>query len=88
MHSVSKAKFAAADIYSGGAGYHPFSRVQQHENGGGPVIDSAILSSYITAPSGGKSPVQFFECIRNNLLVLRMEVEFILTLHFLRNMFR
>ncbi|KAK3150723.1 hypothetical protein QOZ80_3AG0236850 [Eleusine coracana subsp. coracana] len=42
-----------SDIYSGGAGYYPFSRVQQHENGGGPVIDSSILGSYIPAPSSG-----------------------------------
>jgi len=54
MHSVSKAKFAAADIYSGGAGYHPFSWTQQHENGGGPVMGASILSSYIPAPFVGK----------------------------------
>ncbi|TVU48115.1 hypothetical protein EJB05_07740 [Eragrostis curvula] len=40
-----------SDIYSGGAGYHPYSRVQQHENGGGPVIGASIMSSYIPAPS-------------------------------------
>jgi hypothetical protein len=71
MHSVSKAKLAAADIYSGGAGYYPFSRVQQHENGGGPMIGSSILSSYIPAPSAGKSPV---EGIKNNLFSLTMEI--------------
>ncbi|KAK8446616.1 hypothetical protein SEVIR_9G514300v4 [Setaria viridis] len=43
----------SADIYSGGAGYHPFSWMQQHENGGGPVMGASILSSYIPAPSVG-----------------------------------
>ncbi|RCV46155.1 hypothetical protein SETIT_9G510100v2 [Setaria italica] len=42
-----------SDIYSGGAGYHPFSWMQQHENGGGPVMGASILSSYIPAPSVG-----------------------------------
>jgi len=54
MHSVSKAKFAAAYIYSGGAGYHPFSWTQQHENGAGPVMGASILSSYIPALIVGK----------------------------------
>ena len=53
MHSVSKAKFGAADIYSGGTGYHSISRIQQHENGGGPVIDASVFSSYIPASSVG-----------------------------------
>ncbi|KAL6867691.1 hypothetical protein ACP4OV_015715 [Aristida adscensionis] len=51
--SVSKAKFAAADIYSGGARYYPFSGMQQHENGGGPVMDASVLSSYVPASSVG-----------------------------------
>ncbi|KAF0911202.1 hypothetical protein E2562_007974 [Oryza meyeriana var. granulata] len=42
-----------SDIYSGGAGYHSFSRMQQHENGGGSVIDDSIFSSYIPASSVG-----------------------------------
>jgi hypothetical protein len=53
MHSVSKAKFAAADIYSGGAGYHSISGIQQHENGGGSVIDASVFSSYAPASSVG-----------------------------------
>ncbi|KAL6648662.1 hypothetical protein ACP70R_012886 [Stipagrostis hirtigluma subsp. patula] len=51
--SVSKAKFAAADIYSGGARYYPFSRMQQHENGGGPVMGASVLSSNAPALSVG-----------------------------------
>ncbi|KAG8073805.1 hypothetical protein GUJ93_ZPchr0006g45289 [Zizania palustris] len=42
-----------SDIYSGGARYHSFSRMQQHENGGGSVIDSSIFSSYVPALSVG-----------------------------------
>ncbi|CAD6209959.1 unnamed protein product [Miscanthus lutarioriparius] len=42
-----------SDIYSGGAGYHPFSWTQQHENGGGPVMSASIPSSYIPALSLG-----------------------------------
>ncbi|PUZ42444.1 hypothetical protein GQ55_9G582700 [Panicum hallii var. hallii] len=42
-----------SDIYSGGAGYHPFSWTQQHENGGGPVMGASILSCYIPAPFVG-----------------------------------
>ncbi|KAL5217865.1 hypothetical protein ABZP36_018549 [Zizania latifolia] len=43
----------SADIYSGGARYHSFSRMQQHENGGGSVIDASIFSSYVPALSVG-----------------------------------
>jgi hypothetical protein len=53
MHRISKAKFGAADIYPGGAGYHSFTRMQQHENGIGPVIDSSVFSSYTPASSIG-----------------------------------
>jgi hypothetical protein len=53
MHSVSKAKFGAADIYSGGTGYHAFSGIQQHENGGGSVIDASVFSSCVSASSVG-----------------------------------
>ncbi|XP_006649535.1 calmodulin-binding transcription activator 1-like [Oryza brachyantha] len=42
-----------SDIYSGGARHHPFSRTQQHENGGGSVIDHSIFSSYAPASSLG-----------------------------------
>ncbi|CAM0871794.1 unnamed protein product [Alopecurus aequalis] len=44
---------AESDIYSGGAGYHSISGIQQHENGGGPVIDASVFSSYIPASSIG-----------------------------------
>lgn len=54
IHSISKAKFGAADIYSGGARYNSFSRMRQHENGGGSVIDDSIFSSYVPASSVGK----------------------------------
>jgi hypothetical protein len=53
MHRISKAKFGAADIYSGGAGYDSFTWMQQHENGTGPVIDSSLFSSYTPASSIG-----------------------------------
>jgi hypothetical protein len=53
MHSVSKAKFGAADIYSGGAGYNSFTQMQQHQNGVGPVIHPPIFSSYGPASSIG-----------------------------------
>jgi hypothetical protein len=53
MHRISKAKFGAADIYSGGAGYNSFPWMQQHENGAGPVIDSSAFSSYTPASSAG-----------------------------------
>ncbi|KAG2538400.1 hypothetical protein PVAP13_9NG356600 [Panicum virgatum] len=43
----------SADIYSGGAGYHSFTGMQQHENGTGPVIDSSVFSSYTPASSIG-----------------------------------
>nr|CAB3499799.1 unnamed protein product [Digitaria exilis] len=43
----------SADIYSGGAGYHSFTRMQQHENGTGPVIDSSVFGSYTPGSSIG-----------------------------------
>ncbi|CAL4924676.1 unnamed protein product [Urochloa decumbens] len=43
----------SADIYSGGAGYHSFTGMQQHENGTGPVIGSSVFSSYTPASSIG-----------------------------------
>ncbi|BAF11144.1 calmodulin-binding transcription activator 2 isoform X1 [Oryza sativa Japonica Group] len=42
-----------SDIYSGGARYNSFSRMRQHENGGGSVIDDSIFSSYVPASSVG-----------------------------------
>jgi calmodulin-binding transcription activator len=53
MHRISKAKFGAADIYSGGAGHDSFTWVQQHENGTGPMIASSVFSSYTPALSIG-----------------------------------
>ncbi|RLN43078.1 calmodulin-binding transcription activator 3-like isoform X2 [Panicum miliaceum] len=50
---ATKYEETESDIYSGGAGYHPFSWTQQHENGGGPVMGASILSSYIPAPFVG-----------------------------------
>jgi hypothetical protein len=50
---ASEYEEAESDIYSGGAGYHSFTRVQQHENGTGPVIDSSVFSSYTPASSIG-----------------------------------
>ncbi|KAM3231109.1 hypothetical protein ACQJBY_061334 [Aegilops geniculata] len=44
---------AESDIYSGGAGYHSISRMQQHENGGGSIIDASVVSSYSPASSVG-----------------------------------
>ncbi|XP_062206085.1 calmodulin-binding transcription activator 3-like isoform X2 [Phragmites australis] len=44
---------AESDTYSGGAGYYSFTRMQQHENGSGPVIDSSVFSSYTPASSIG-----------------------------------
>lgn len=52
MHRISKAKFGAADTYSGGAGYNSFPWMQQHENGAGPVIDSSVFSSYTPSSTG------------------------------------
>ncbi|XP_062210180.1 calmodulin-binding transcription activator 2-like isoform X2 [Phragmites australis] len=42
-----------SDIYSGGAGYYPFSWMQQHENGGGHVMSTSVSSSYVPASSVG-----------------------------------
>lgn len=53
MHSVSKAKFGAADIYSGGTGYHSFTQMQQQQNGIGPVTDASMFSSRVSASSIG-----------------------------------
>uniref|UniRef100_A0A0D9XJ43 CG-1 domain-containing protein n=1 Tax=Leersia perrieri TaxID=77586 RepID=A0A0D9XJ43_9ORYZ len=54
MHSVSKAKFGATDIYSGGTGYYPFTQMQQQQqNGIGSVIDASVFSSPIPASSIG-----------------------------------
>jgi len=50
---ASEYEEAESDIYSGGAGYHSFTGMQQHENGTGPVIDSSIFSSYTPASSIG-----------------------------------
>jgi hypothetical protein len=33
---ISKAKFGASDIYSGGVRYDSFTWMKQHENGTGP----------------------------------------------------
>lgn len=65
MHSVSKAKFGAADIYSGGAGYHSISRMQQHENGGGSIIDASVVSSYSPASSVGMCHQKWFIQVMN-----------------------
>lgn len=50
---ASEYEEAESDIYSGGAGYHSFARMQQHENGSGPVIGSSVFSSYTPASSIG-----------------------------------
>ncbi|KAG8097154.1 hypothetical protein GUJ93_ZPchr0013g34935 [Zizania palustris] len=50
-------KTESADIYSGGARYHSFSQMQQHENGGGSVIDASMFSYYVPALSVGSSEV-------------------------------
>ncbi|KAG2549472.1 calmodulin-binding transcription activator 3-like isoform X2 [Panicum virgatum] len=50
---ASEYEEAESDIYSGGAGYHSFTGMQQHENGTGPVIDSSVFSPYTPASSIG-----------------------------------
>ncbi|CAN6311345.1 unnamed protein product [Urochloa humidicola] len=50
---ASEYEEAESDIYPGGAGYHSFTGMQQHENGTGPVIDSSVFSSYTPASSIG-----------------------------------
>ncbi|KAF7050686.1 hypothetical protein CFC21_059018 [Triticum aestivum] len=50
---ASEYEAESADIYSGGAGYHSISRMQQHENGGGSIIDASVVSSYSPASSVG-----------------------------------
>jgi len=70
MHRISKAKFGAADIYSGGAGYHSFTGMQQHENGTGPVIDSSVFSSYTPASSIGNHSLIKLLCVLNLSVVI------------------
>jgi len=70
MHRISKAKFGAADIYSGGAGYDSFTSMQQHENGTGPVIDSSVFSSYTPASSIGNHHYNLLFCSLNPIVVI------------------
>ncbi|XP_062201029.1 calmodulin-binding transcription activator 1-like isoform X2 [Phragmites australis] len=49
---ASEYEEAESDTYSGGAGYHSFTWMQQHENGIGPVIDSSVLSSFTPSSIG------------------------------------
>jgi len=58
---ASEYEEAESDIYSGGAGYHSFTGMQQHENGTGPVIDSSVFSSYTPASSiGNHSSIKLY----------------------------
>ncbi|CAL4941505.1 unnamed protein product [Urochloa decumbens] len=50
---ASEYEEAESDIYSGGAGYHSFTGMRQHENGTGPMIGSSVFSSYTPASSIG-----------------------------------
>ncbi|XP_047089718.1 calmodulin-binding transcription activator 3-like [Lolium rigidum] len=75
---------AESDIYSGGTGYHSISGIQQHENGGGSVIDASVFSSCVSASSVGDHQglqatapnTSFYSHYQDNLPVIPNESSF------------
>ncbi|KAM0910280.1 hypothetical protein ACQ4PT_014267 [Festuca glaucescens] len=81
---ASEYEAESADIYSGGTGYHSISGIQQHENGGGSVIDASVFSSCVPASSVGDhqglqatvSNTGFYSRYQDNLPVIPNEPSF------------